>query len=37
MKRLTMVLIFVVIGAIGGGAYWYWNRGASGATVDAQG
>ena len=37
MKRLTMLLIFVVVGAIGGGAYWYWSQGASGASAEAQG
>src|SRR5689334_18796322 len=26
MKRLTMLLVFAVIGAIAAGAYWYWNR-----------
>jgi multidrug efflux system membrane fusion protein len=34
MKRLTMLLIFAVIGTVAGGAYWYWDRQASGAPVE---
>lgn len=26
MKRLSMLLIFLVIGVSAGGAYWYWSR-----------
>ena len=33
MKRLTMLLVFAVIGAMVGGAYWYSNQQASGASV----
>src|SRR5687768_13446932 len=37
MKRLTMLIVFVVIGAIAGGGYWYWTQQGSGATAaDAQ-
>jgi multidrug efflux system membrane fusion protein len=35
MKRLTMLLVFVVIGAVAAGAYWYWQQSASSATTDA--
>ena len=36
MKRLTMLLVFAVIGAAVAGGYWYWNQQASGApTADA--
>ena len=34
MKRLTMLLIFLVVGAIAGGGYWYWQQSASGATPE---
>src|SRR5918911_473717 len=34
MKRLTMLLIFAVIGAVAAGAYWYWDQQASGAQVE---
>ena len=37
MKRLTMVLVFLAIGGIAGGAYWYWNDTASGASVEGKG
>jgi membrane fusion protein, multidrug efflux system len=33
MKRLNMVLVFALIAAIAGAAYWYWDRQASGATA----
>jgi multidrug efflux system membrane fusion protein len=33
MKRLTMLLVFVVIAAVAGGGYWYWNQQASGAPA----
>ena len=36
MKRLMMVLVFLVIGAVAGGGYWYWNQGASGASVEGE-
>jgi len=26
MKRLTMLLVFLVIGAVAGGGYWYWQQ-----------
>jgi len=26
MKRLTMALVFLVIGAVGAGGYWYWSK-----------
>jgi multidrug efflux system membrane fusion protein len=32
MKRLTMLLVFAVIGLIAGGGYWYWNQQGSGAA-----
>jgi multidrug efflux system membrane fusion protein len=32
MKRLTMLLIFLVIGAVAVGGYWYWQQSASGAS-----
>lgn len=37
MKRLTMILVFLAIGAIAGGGYWYWTKGAdsSGAPTEA--
>ena len=34
MKRLTMLLVFLVIGAVAGGGYWYWQQSASGATPE---
>ena len=36
MKRLTMALVFAVIGAIAGGAYWYWSVPANGAPAEGQ-
>jgi multidrug efflux system membrane fusion protein len=36
MKRLTMLLIFAVIGAVAGGAYWYWG-GKQESQVQAEG
>jgi membrane fusion protein, multidrug efflux system len=27
MKRLTMVVVFLVIGSVAAGAYWYWTQG----------
>jgi len=33
MKRLNMIVVFAVIAAIAGAAYWYWDRQASGATA----
>ncbi|MGZ5175519.1 MAG: efflux RND transporter periplasmic adaptor subunit, partial [Burkholderiales bacterium] len=36
MKRLTMLLIFAVIGAVAGGAYWYWNQQANGTATEGQ-
>jgi multidrug efflux system membrane fusion protein len=29
MKRLSMVLVFLVIGAVAAGGYWYWTQAAS--------
>ena len=34
MKRLMMLLVFVVIGAVAAGGYWYWQQSATGATPD---
>jgi membrane fusion protein, multidrug efflux system len=28
MKRLGMLLVFVIVGAVLGGGYWYWNGGS---------
>jgi membrane fusion protein, multidrug efflux system len=33
MKRLTMLLVFAVIGAVAGGGYWWWSQQASGAPA----
>ena len=33
MKRLNMIVVFALIAAIAGAAYWYWDRQASGATA----
>src|SRR5688572_11745743 len=33
MKRLTMLLVFIAIGAVAGGGYWYWTQQSSGATA----
>lgn len=30
MKRLTMLMVFLVIGAVAGGGYWYWQQSAGG-------
>jgi multidrug efflux system membrane fusion protein len=35
MKRLTMALVFLVIGAIAAGGYWYWQQAAGGAPEGA--
>jgi len=32
MKRLTMLFVFSVIGALAGGSYWYWQTAASSAA-----
>jgi membrane fusion protein, multidrug efflux system len=37
MKRVTMIIVFAVISAVAGGAYWYWNQQASGAQSGAEG
>ena len=42
MKRLTMVVVFLVIGSVAAGAYWYWtqaasSRGAGGRSVSEKG
>lgn len=36
MKRLTMILTFVVIAAAAGGGYWYWQKSAIGANPAAK-
>ena len=36
MKRLTMVLIFVALGAAVWGAYWYWQQPAAGTAVEGK-
>jgi multidrug efflux system membrane fusion protein len=33
MKRLTMLLIFALIGGVAGGAYWYWSQPAGGTSA----
>lgn len=33
MKRLTMLLVFLAVGALAGGGYWYWSQKADGATA----
>src|SRR5436853_4136651 len=33
MKRLTMLLVFVALGAIAGGGYWYWAQKGSAEAV----
>ena len=35
MKRLIMLLAFVVMGALAGGGYWYWHQTANGATPES--
>lgn len=34
MKRLTMLLVFLVLGGLAGSGYWYWQQSASGAVTD---
>src|SRR3954466_4682706 len=34
MKRLTMLLVFAVVGVLAGGAYWYWDRQGSATGVE---
>lgn len=36
MKRLTMLLVFLVIGAVAGAGYWYWQQSASGAPAEGK-
>jgi membrane fusion protein, multidrug efflux system len=36
MKRLTMVVVFLVIGSVAAGAYWYWTQGASNAAQSGE-
>ena len=36
MKRLTMLLALLVIGAVAVGGYWYWQQSASGATPEGK-
>ena len=36
MKRLSMLLIFVALGAAVWGGYWYWQQPASGASADGK-
>ncbi len=36
MKRLTMILIFVALGAAGWGGYWYWQQQGHSATTEAK-
>ena len=36
MKRLTMVVVFLVIGSVAAGAYWYWTQGAPSAAPAAE-
>lgn len=36
MKRLTMLLVFAVIGLVAGGAYWYWGPHSTSAQGEAQ-
>lgn len=36
MKRLTMLLVFLAIGAVAGGGYWYWQESASGAAPEGK-
>jgi multidrug efflux system membrane fusion protein len=33
MKRLTMLLLFALIGGVAGGAYWYWSQQGSQASA----
>jgi multidrug efflux system membrane fusion protein len=32
MKRLTMLILFLAIGAVAGGGYWYWQQSAGGSA-----
>jgi multidrug efflux system membrane fusion protein len=34
MKRLSMLLVFALIGGIAGGAYWYWSKPAAGVSAE---
>jgi multidrug efflux system membrane fusion protein len=36
MKRLTMLLLFALIGGVAGGAYWYWSQQGSTASAGEQ-
>jgi hypothetical protein len=36
MKRLTMLAVFLAIGAVVGGGYWYWQHAANGAEPASQ-
>jgi multidrug efflux system membrane fusion protein len=36
MKRLTMLLVFALIGGVAGGAYWYWSQKGSAASAGEQ-
>lgn len=36
MKRLTMLLVFLAIGAVVGGGYWYWQQQAAGNAAPEQ-
>jgi multidrug efflux system membrane fusion protein len=36
MKRLTMLLLFALIGGVAGGAYWYWSQQGSQASAGEQ-
>jgi multidrug efflux system membrane fusion protein len=36
MKRLTMLLVFALIGGVAGGAYWYWSQKGSTASAGEQ-
>jgi multidrug efflux system membrane fusion protein len=37
MKRLTMVVVFLVIGSVAGAAYWYWTQASSSAATSGEG
>jgi multidrug efflux system membrane fusion protein len=36
MKRLTMVVVFLVIGSVAGAAYWYWTQASAAAGASAE-
>lgn len=36
MKRLTMLMVFLAIGAVAGGGYWYWQQSAGGGAPDGK-